>query len=69
MVVCPNDVFEVRPIEPGDWGALGMAAKLRVRAHGRKTAYTPRADQCRACGLCVVGCLEKAITLMAPDER
>ncbi len=65
VVVCPNDVFEVGPIEPGDWDALGLMGKLRVRAHGRKTVYTPRAEQCRACGLCVVSCPEKAISLVA----
>lgn len=66
VVVCPNDVFEVRAIEDGDWRVLGPLARLKVRAHGRRSAYTPRADQCRACGLCVVGCPEGAITLLAP---
>jgi ferredoxin len=27
------------------------------------TAYTPNADDCRACGLCVVACPEQAIML------
>jgi len=61
--VCPYNVFEVRPIERGDFAELGLVGKLRSLAHGRKTAYTPRADACRACGLCVVACPEKAITL------
>lgn len=33
-------------------------------AHGRKFAYTPRADGCRAYGLCVVACPEDAIRLV-----
>jgi NAD-dependent dihydropyrimidine dehydrogenase PreA subunit len=64
--VCPNDVFEVRRIDDADYAALGLVAKLRVSAHKRQTAYTPRAADCHACGLCVVACPEHAITLVAP---
>lgn len=52
VVVCPQDVFEVRRIDDDDFAALGLIAKVRVAAHGRQVAYTPNADQCRACGLC-----------------
>jgi NAD-dependent dihydropyrimidine dehydrogenase PreA subunit len=61
--VCPYDVFEVRRIDDDDFARLSLLGRLKSRAHGRKTAYTPLADQCRACGLCVVACPEKAITL------
>jgi len=61
--VCPYDVFDVRRIEDVDFDALGFFARMKSRAHGRKTAYTPGAAQCQACGLCVVACPEKAITL------
>jgi NAD-dependent dihydropyrimidine dehydrogenase PreA subunit len=61
--VCPYDVFEVRRIDDGDYAALSLFARLKVRAHGMKSAYTPRADACRACGLCVEACPEKAIKL------
>jgi len=64
VAVCPYDVFEVRRIEDVDFAALAFFAKLKSRAHGRKTAYTPRSDACRACGLCVVACPEKAIRLV-----
>lgn len=62
--VCPYDVFEVRTIDDADFAALGFLAKLKSRAHGKQTAYTPRADECRACGLCVEACPEKAIKLV-----
>jgi NAD-dependent dihydropyrimidine dehydrogenase PreA subunit len=62
VIVCPNDVFEIRRIDD-DFAALRPLAKLRVVAHRRRTAYTPNATACRACGLCVVACPEAAISL------
>jgi NAD-dependent dihydropyrimidine dehydrogenase PreA subunit len=61
--VCPHDVCEVGQINDADFEKLTFFQKLKSRAHGRKTAYTPRADACQACGLCVVACPEKAIEL------
>lgn len=62
--VCPYGVFEVRRIDDADFAALGFFAKMKSRAHNRQTAYTPKADACQACGLCVVACPEKAIQLV-----
>jgi NAD-dependent dihydropyrimidine dehydrogenase PreA subunit len=64
VVVCPNDVFEIRRIDDDDFRPLSPLAKLRVLAHRRQTSYTPNVDACRACGLCVVACPEGAITLV-----
>jgi NAD-dependent dihydropyrimidine dehydrogenase PreA subunit len=61
--VCPVHVFEVRRMDDHDFAQLGMLAKLKSIAHGRKTAYTPRASVCEACGKCVSACPEKAIRL------
>ncbi len=61
--VCPYDVFEVRRIDPLDYDALGFFARLKVRAHGMLSAYSPKADACQACGKCVEACPEDAITL------
>ena len=63
--VCPYDVFEVRQIDDEDFSSLSFLGKLKSRAHGRLSAYTPHANLCQACGLCVVACPEKAITLVA----
>jgi NAD-dependent dihydropyrimidine dehydrogenase PreA subunit len=62
--VCPVHVFEVRRMEDADFASLGVLAKLKSVAHGRKTAYTPRASACEACGKCVAACPEKAIKLV-----
>ncbi len=69
--VCPHDVFEVTRIESGDYRALSLIEKLRVTAHRRQTAYATHADQCRACGMCVVACPEGAIELRPryPSDR
>jgi len=69
VVVCPNDVFEVRRIDDADFARLGPLAKLRVIAHRRRSAYGVNADACRACGLCVVACPEHAISLVSTRDR
>jgi len=68
VAVCPYGVFEVRRIDDSDFQALSFFGRLKSRAHGRLTAYTPGAAECQACGLCVVACPEKAIVLMARAE-
>jgi NAD-dependent dihydropyrimidine dehydrogenase PreA subunit len=61
--VCPEHVFEVRRIDDVDFRSLGALSRLKLRVHGMRVAYTPHADACRACGLCVSACPEDAITL------
>ena len=68
VIVCPNDVFEIRRIDDNDFASLRPLGKLRVLAHRRQTAYTPNASDCGACGLCVVACPEGAISLI-PKPR
>jgi NAD-dependent dihydropyrimidine dehydrogenase PreA subunit len=62
--VCPYGVFEVRRIDDADYAELGLLGKLKSRAHGRRTAYTPAIAACQACGLCVVSCPEHALALV-----
>lgn len=62
--ICPYAVFEIRKIADDEYRSLPTLTRLKLLAHRKKTAYTPRADACRACNLCVEACPEGAITLV-----
>jgi 4Fe-4S ferredoxin len=62
--LCPERVFEVRTIDGQDHDQLSFVGRMRSALHGRKSAYTPNASQCKACGLCVEVCPEQAISLV-----
>jgi 4Fe-4S ferredoxin len=63
VVICPYDVFELDILPAEDRAGLGTLAKIKGFVHGWKQAFAVNADACRACGLCVSACPEKAITL------
>jgi NAD-dependent dihydropyrimidine dehydrogenase PreA subunit len=63
LSVCPENVFEIRRIDEPDYLSLGLMHRLKLRVHGMKVAYTPNANACRSCGLCVTACPERAIKL------
>lgn len=65
VAVCPYGVFELGPIDEAEYRALPLLPRLKVWVHGKRTAHTPRVDACRACGLCVVACPERAVSLAA----
>ena len=67
--VCPYDVFEVRSIDRSHFLGLSLLGKVKSLAHRLQSAYTPRADACRACGLCVVACPEGALSLVPSAPR
>lgn len=64
VAACPYDVFEVRKIVREDFRQLTLMGKVKNRVHGGMVTYTPNADQCRACGLCLKACPESAIKLV-----
>jgi NAD-dependent dihydropyrimidine dehydrogenase PreA subunit len=61
--VCPYQVFSIGTLPVAERGALGFLGRLKGRAHGWQQAFTPNAEACRACGLCVSACPERAIAL------
>lgn len=63
--VCPYSVFELGTLTDSEFAALTALGRLKARRHELRTSRTPRAESCRACGLCVVACPEDAITLVA----
>jgi NAD-dependent dihydropyrimidine dehydrogenase PreA subunit len=67
--VCPYDVFVVGRLTDEAFAAMPFRIRLKLWAHGKRTAYTPNVDACRACGLCAVACPERAIRLVGPAPR
>jgi 4Fe-4S ferredoxin len=67
VVVCPFDVFEIRPLTPADRATLTLRGRLKAWAHGNKQAFVARPDQCHACQLCVKACPEQALRLATVD--
>ena len=66
--VCPENVFQLQRIDAVDYAGLPLLNKLKLRVHGMRVAYTPNADACRSCSLCVSACPEQAITLHCTDH-
>ncbi len=64
VVICPYDVFELGIVPAEERAPMGFLSKLKGTLHGWKQAYAVNADACRACGLCVEACPEKAIRLV-----
>jgi NAD-dependent dihydropyrimidine dehydrogenase PreA subunit len=61
--VCPYSVFELGSLTDAEFDSLTFIGRRKAERHERRTARTPKAAECRACGLCVVACPEDAITL------
>jgi len=64
VTVCPYDVFTIDTLPKEQRGDLSILGKVKGFAHGWKQAFAINADACRACGLCVAACPEKAIKLV-----
>lgn len=64
VAVCPYSVFELGRLTEEEYQSLGYVGRLKARHHDRRTARTPRAEACRACGLCVIACPEDAVRLV-----
>jgi NAD-dependent dihydropyrimidine dehydrogenase PreA subunit len=64
VAVCPYDVFAIATVAPELRRNLSLRGKLKGFAHRWQQAIATNASACRACGLCVSACPEKAITLV-----
>ena len=62
--VCPYNVFEVRKLSDDERRALGFVSRFKALVHGNRQAFAINANDCHACGLCVVACPEQAIQLV-----
>ena len=61
--VCPVDVFKMGHLSPEQRSGLSFKGKVKGFVHGWKQVHVVHPEACRACGLCVTACPEKAITL------
>jgi len=66
--VCPYGVFEIRKLTADEKKPLPLLARLKALAHGNRQSFATLADQCHACGLCVIVCPEQAIHLTRRTE-
>jgi NAD-dependent dihydropyrimidine dehydrogenase PreA subunit len=61
--VCPYSVFIIDTLPQAQRKDLSWVGKIKGFRHNWQQAFTPNADACHACGLCVTACPENAITL------
>ena len=68
VVICPYEVFDLAILPAENRAGLGVMARVKGFVHGWKQSFAVNADACRACGLCVAACPEKAIRLTRRDR-
>ena len=61
--VCPVGVFEMGVMTQQQRASLSFKGTIKGLVHGWKQMQVVDLQACRACGLCVSACPEKAITL------
>lgn len=62
--VCPYNVFAIDTLSKEQRKNLSFVGKMKGFGHKWQQAFTPNADSCHACGLCVTACPEEAIKLI-----
>jgi NAD-dependent dihydropyrimidine dehydrogenase PreA subunit len=63
VTACPYGVLGIRKFGRGELGGLSLLGPVKAWAHNGMQAELLQPDLCRACGLCVSACPERAITL------
>lgn len=67
ILVCPYNVFEMGTLDAQQKKSLSWRGRIKLFAHGNIQAFVLAPQDCHACGECVKGCPEAAISLQVMD--
>ena len=69
VAVCPHQVLALRPVAAQDCDGLPASTRFLLSLSQGLQAVVTAPECCRACGLCLAACSQRAITLRVRDAE
>lgn len=69
IAVCPHQVLALRPVAAQDCDGLPASTRFLLSLSQGLQAAVAAPERCRACGLCLAVCSQRAIALRARDAE